>query len=229
MRGSSIAGAVRASSLDTDLIKENPPLSGQRSIDQFGFVPIHPSILKQEISTVGFSAGLDMARNRNVRGGIEPVHIPTGARRRKRPVALLHVRGNRRLQILATELLFGDPPLQTSHVIIITSTGVHVEVGIAVRHIKIANDKLWVEISRVLHIRETVPLLSRTKKDVHPILLIGRVHHGNQVAGPEFLHVGAAPTDVRSVGVIGKIIVVIGGVGSQRNVLLAQVTHANCA
>src|SRR6267142_6619212 len=59
--------ATKASSLHADFVKENPPLSGQRSIDQFGFVPIHPSVLKKKVSTVGFSAGLDMARNRNVR------------------------------------------------------------------------------------------------------------------------------------------------------------------
>ena len=87
-------------------------------------------------------------------------------------MALLHIRGDGCFQKLPAESFFRDPPKQARHVIIITSSGVHVEIRIAVRHIKIANHKLRIEVRRVLYICVTMPLLSRAKQNMHPVLSV---------------------------------------------------------
>src|ERR1051326_6175593 len=156
-------------SLQVDFVKENPPLTGQSAIHQFRFVPLHMTVLEEKISAEGCAAGLDMARNRNVRIGIEPLDIRAAARRRKVSVTLLHIHRNGGFGKFAAQTFFRDPARQSDEVIVIAPTGIHVKVRIAMRQKKVTDDKLRLEIRRVEHIRVTMPLLSRTKEDVHPV------------------------------------------------------------
>src|SRR5712691_1461880 len=122
---------------------------------------------------------------------------------------------------------FLNPSLHPCDVVVVTPTGIHLEVRITMRQIKVTDDELGVESAGWADVGIAGGLLGGTKEDVKSALLLCGAAHWDQVARPESLDIGPAPARVRAIPVVGKVIVGITGVNSQRDAPLSKVAAAN--